>query len=113
MWDHLTLVDLYLKKNNLLTFPSLYILEAGLVVKKHPEIFEKLNNSELKLTRDPTRLKFPKCKTALMQKNCHCMVIKIFNKIPRDIRELPIKYFRKKLITWLLEKTFYNIEDFF
>lgn len=37
---------------------------------------------------------------------------KIFNKLPKDIKNKDIKPFKRELKKWLLEKEFYEIEEF-
>lgn len=102
------------KKLNLLTLTSLYILQAGIFVKEQHTLFEQMKNDKNSIVkkRDPTRLILPKCKSALFQKNCYLMTIRIFNKIPKCIRELPINQFKCKLYRWLLEHCFYDIHEF-
>ena len=106
-----------LKENKLLTLACLYILEMGLFVKKHPTLFNKADSENLykfgKMSRDPTKLAMPRCGTAFCHKNTSCMAIKIFNKLPKPIRELPTNLFQKELKTWLIENCFYADNDFF
>lgn len=103
------------KKLNVLTLTGLYIMQIGIFVKEHPEKFEQFDICAYTETqsRDPSRLRAIYCKTALMGRNCNVMAIKVFNKIPRTFRELPLKYFKVRLHKWLVEKCFYNVTEFF
>lgn len=105
-----------LKEHKLLSLACLYILEMGVFVKKHPNLFSKADSVNIykigKHSRDPTRLAMPRCRTAFCHKNTSRMAIKIYNKIPRIIRELPTNLFQKRLRTWLIENCFYSINEF-
>lgn len=50
-------------------------------------------------------------KTALSEKNCSTMTIKAYNKIRRELRELPADKYKTKLRRWLLEKCFYDMKE--
>lgn len=100
------------KKLGLLTLTSLYILEIGIFVKKHPELYAKATEFKKFASRDPTRLAVSLCRSTLCQKNCYIMSIKIFNKIPKHIRELPLNHFKIKLKKCLVQSCFYTINEF-
>lgn len=103
------------RKHKLLTLVCLYILEMGVFVKKHPNLFVKANNTNYKIgkmSRDPSKLAIPMCSTTFCHNNSSVMAIKVFNTIPKEIRELPTKYFQNKLKVWLTEKCFYTIFEF-
>lgn len=101
------------KKLNLLTLTSMYILEACMFVKKYQDHFTKLNENKKFLSRDPTRLQVPTCYTATYRKNSHSMLVKIYNKIPKYLREMPIKRFKSQLIKLLAQKAYYTIKEYF
>lgn len=100
------------KKLKLLTLTSMYIYEVGIFVKKHLYLFTTMTEYNKFTPRDPTQLKLPTCKSTLHQQNCGVMAIRIYNRIPKKIRELPLNYFKLKLKTWLIENNFYNINEF-
>lgn len=100
------------KSLKVLTLPSLYILEAGLFVKKNINLFKKLNEGRKYASRDPTKLEVPSCRTAFYRKSCHAMLVKIYNKIPQNIRELPTNCFKRELTRCLKGKAYYNIDEY-
>lgn len=103
------------KNYKLLTLTGLYIMQIGIFVKEHGTLFTKFDqNAYFKgVCRDPTRLKMTACRTALYLKNCNGMTIKVYNKIPQDIRELPLNYFKIKLQKWLIGHCFYDLKEYF
>lgn len=82
-------------------------------VKKYPHLFKLNLEHNPRSIRHTNKLFIPKCNVKLFQKNIYFMAIKIFNKIPNNIKELPITKFKTKLTTWLLDKCFYDINEFF
>lgn len=99
------------KKLNVMTLVSLYIFEIGMFVRNH-NIFPKVSEDSRYVHRDPTKLKMNNYRSTFISKNCSIMAIKVFNKIPKTIRELPLRLFRVKLKIWLIEQCFYTINDF-
>lgn len=103
------------KKLKILTLTGLYIMQIGVFVREHPDLFEKADKFKRFQfsSRDPTRLMRVCCRTTLYQRNCSLMAIKVYNNIPMTIRELPFTYFKIKLFNWLSENCFYNLIEFF
>lgn len=54
-------------------------------------MYEKVGNVVNFDVRNKYRLVLPVNKSALYSKNCHIMAIKVFNQIPSDIKNSPIK----------------------
>lgn len=102
------------KSLKILTVPCIYIYEIGIFVKTNPHLFDKLADN----FRHPIRKQYKHklclkaCKTALVHKSILNMAPKIFNKIPNEIKLLNLNLFKKKLFTFLIEKTYYKIVDF-
>lgn len=98
----------------ILTLASLYILEIGKFVKLNYEIFTEAKDYYTTNTRNPHRLVLTITpKTTCFQKNCYAMCIRIYNKIPEYIKELPYTRFKITLRKWLLQNVFYTIDEFF
>lgn len=101
------------KDSKILTLPSTYILEAVMFVKKNPDLFSELNRGHLHDTRQKYNLKNVKCNFSFIQKNVQFKLTKIFNKIPIEIRTMENKKCKKTLISILLEKCYYSLDEFF
>lgn len=102
------------KKMRLLTLTGLYILEIGTFVRNNPKLFKHYATVDPRLRpRDTTRLLKTVCTSALYKKNSFAMSIKIYNRIPLQIRQLPTNLFIKCLRTWLIDNCFYNFNEFF
>lgn len=98
---------------NILPLPSLYIFEMSCFVKQHTYLFKKASEVYTRNTRNPDRLVLERTpRTSLYKNNCYVMGIKIFNRLPLEIKHLPIVRFKKVLYDWLLQHNFYKIDDF-
>lgn len=94
------------------TVPSLYIMEVAMFVKTNPHLFQRAVDMSSRRQRDETRLGATQAKTALKHKSLFCMGPKIFNHIPKDIKQLNINLFKVRLNKLLAEKWYYSIHDF-
>ncbi|CAG9782744.1 unnamed protein product [Diatraea saccharalis] len=102
----------YFKVLNILPLPCMYIFEICIFVKGHPELFIRAKDLYPRNTRNSNRLVLDFMpKTELFKRNCYAMCIKIFNKLPISIQELPILQFKKKLKMWLLDNMIYSIHN--
>lgn len=97
----------------ILPLPCLYIFEVSKFVKMNPRLFTVANEVFVRNTRNPDRLVHKVApKSAVYLKNCESMAICIYNKIPRDIKELHINKFRKELFRLLMDHCFYSVKEF-
>lgn len=101
------------QKHKILTFPSLYLLEVALFVKCNPNLFPLLSESIVRNRRDDAKICTNICKTTLKLKSIICMGPKVYNKLPKTIRELNATMFKRKLIKILQEKCYYSVNEFF
>lgn len=100
-------------KLKILTLPSIYIFELCMFVKKHSHFFTK-NSEVVKFnTRYRDKLVLPLRKKATSNKGCYSMAIKVFNKLPTDMKSLPLNKFKNKLFMWLVNKAYYTVREFF
>lgn len=101
------------QKLKILTLPGMYILECAKFVRRHFDLFIKAQDRCPRKVRDPDRIVLPRApRTSLYKKNCYHMCGLIYNKIPKNFKELPNNLFFIKLKLWLLEKGFYSINEF-
>lgn len=105
------------KKHKILTLPCLYIADLCLFVKQYPNFFETHSQkSKQPNVRDlrKNKLCYPKINLTLYNKNVYCMAIRIFNKLPNDLRDLPYEKnkFKNGLNHWLADRCFYKIAEY-
>lgn len=101
------------KKLSILTVIGTYIYEASVFVKTYPELFQLCIREHNYETRQRDNLIDRKPNFSYIQKNAHSSVIKIFNKIPLNVRQLPLKEFKYKLRRLLNERTYYSMDEFY
>jgi hypothetical protein len=103
----------YFKDLNILTMPSLYILEMVMFVKNNPALFKKANyTSERLRQRFRDDLSPALGKTALMRKSVCSLAIRIHNQLPIEFKLLPIPLLRRKLIALLTNKCYYSVIEY-
>lgn len=90
-------------------------MEIGMFVRNQKHLFvDNTNENRRYKSRDPTKLNIEtSCRSALYKKNSYRMSIKIYNHIPRPLRELPSYKFQKQMKSWLIDNCFYTLDDFF
>lgn len=99
------------KSLGLLPLPSLYVYEVAVFVHKNTNLFKKVNNYRL---RDPHRMIFDNIpKSDKYAKSCLCMCVRVYNKIPKELKMLNIYMFKQKLYEWINQNNFYDINSFF
>lgn len=99
---------LFFKNSKILTMPSLYIFETCMFVKNNPEKFSRVTSR-----RRCDRLQIVGSNTAFYKTSIFVMAPKIYNKLPKCIRsEDNIRKFRGKLYLFLIDKTYYSIDEF-
>lgn len=100
-------------KLNILPLPCLYIFETCVFVKKHMNLFKTAKHVYPRNTRHPGRLVHDYVpRTAFFLKQSYAMCMKLFNKLPTDIQELPFNSFRRRLEKLLNKKQYYSVKDF-
>jgi hypothetical protein len=102
------------RKFKILTLTSLYILEMLCFLKKYKG--DMKHNSEIHghNTRRKQDLHVQQCNTTLYQKSVLNMGIKLYNKLPIEIKQLDTyKSFKKEVKTFLAHKAVYTIEEFY
>lgn len=102
------------KSLKLLTLPSLYILEVALFVKCNPDLFVLASRGRVLPVRAQYQhnLRAPTKKTALVAKSLLGMAPRIYNKIPKDIIQLDLKIFKRKMTELLITKCYYSVTQY-
>lgn len=97
----------------LLPLPSLYIFEMSVFVMQHKFLFLNAYDVRNRAQRNPHRLVYNDVpKSAKYSKSCVIMCVKIFNKLPNELKSLNINMFKNKLYKWLTENNFYSLQEF-
>lgn len=104
--------ETYFKEHKILTLPSLYIYEVAVFVKNNQHLFCRAEVASNRMQRDRNRLFLESCKTSLMKNSIFFMAQLIYNKIPRDIRDLTASLFANRVKKILLDKCYYRVTDF-
>lgn len=106
---------LHFKNLNILTLPSLYILEMCSFVKAYPSIFSKLvDQPRHHVTRRPYDLQRPVARLQLFNSSAYVMAIKIFNKLPNQLkRDVENVGFIDTLKNRLISKAYYSLREYF
>lgn len=102
----------FFKELKLLTVPSLYLYEVSVFVKSHMYQFQKKEYYKNSVSRRPDKLWLPPCRTRQRQNNSYHMCIRIYNKLPEDMKKLNLNQFRKSLRDWLINKCYYSVKEF-
>lgn len=103
--------DLF-KKLNILTAPSAYIFEVLKYVKVNYEVFFNKIKKHDHFTRNKNSLVPTQSKLKTSQKGINFMGPKLYNKLPKNIKDSNEKTFNKKLKRLLIEKSFYSVKEF-
>jgi len=92
----------------ILTLPSLFILECAKFFRKHPQYFTLNTETHTYNTRRKTDISLPN-----NTKSPTTNVAKVYNKLPRVIKEISAyNLFVKTLKKFLVEKSYYSVDDF-
>lgn len=96
--------------NKILTIICLYIYEVVVFILENRSLFN--SHSHFYNTRNKENIKSDKINYAYIQKNVQFTSMKIWNKIPVVLRNLPKEQLKKKLKLYLQNKAYYTLGDF-
>lgn len=100
-------------ERGILTITSQYILEAVIFVSENRTLFNDCDRTHPYDTRNKHELIVPNIPNySYIQKNVHSCLIKIFNKLPNEIKTLPVKKLKLQLKNILINKAYYVIEEY-
>lgn len=100
----------------ILTFPSLYILETAVFVKTYyHDFFQKYELQHKHLTRGKlhTHLCPPFAHLTKIQRQILNQSINIYNRLPEELKDVPLKTFKLNLKKYLLTHSFYSLDEFY
>ena len=99
--------------NNILTFPSIYILEAVFFVHKNLHLFQTAPSTHRYSLRRNDNIKIPPHRTSFYEQHLGYNGVRLYNSLPeyfKSFRKLDV--FRRKVKSYLLEKCYYKVSDF-
>lgn len=98
--------------HNLLTFPSIYILECLTFFVKNKRFFPAVNTLRYNF-RNSNSLIIPKHNTTSYERHTFYSAIKLFNSLPPQFKSEPdVGRFRRGLRSFLVTKEFYSVHEF-
>jgi hypothetical protein len=101
------------KDYNVLTLPSLYIMEVICFIKKYKVFIAKNMDIHDYNTRRKLNLHTQHCNTVLFKRSVMNMGISLYNKVPNQVKlRKNFNSFRKELKSFLLKYSFYSVEEF-
>lgn len=101
------------KNLNILTLPSLFIYHCLYYIKTNEQNFSKQNTLHLYDTRNRNDLIIPQHRLTLTHKSFINLSVKLFNKLPKQMKDLPTAKFKIETKKMLLTISAYNIQEFF
>lgn len=102
----------FFKSLKILTLPGQYILEALLHLRRNLSDYTSVQETHDHNTRQCHNMQvdFLRLKTSWNATRHYAPTF--FNKLPRNIRNIPLNSFKHKIKQFLIEKCFYSIEEF-
>lgn len=103
------------REKRLLTLPSLYILEMCKFVRNQMSLFPKI--SDTRIRQAPLRrfdaLQLPRINSMMFEKSTYVSAIRVYNRLPIELKCHPDYKFTRILKEWLISKAFYNINEYY
>ena len=97
---------------NILTFPSLFILMCVLHIKNNQHLHTNHGDVHDYSTRNRKNLVAPFCRLRRCQNRPEYIAVKIFNKLPLEVRELPLNGMKVRMKEILGMNAFYSVSEF-
>lgn len=96
----------------ILTVYSLYVFEVVLFVHKHSDLFQQNIRDHSYNTRTKYNFKANQTNFTYLLKNIPFSLIKIYNRVPENIRKLNYKQLKNKLLNYLIKKAYYSVDEY-
>ncbi|PSN38246.1 hypothetical protein C0J52_26503 [Blattella germanica] len=91
----------------------MYILKTLLSIKINEDKLLKNHDYHNYDTRNASMFSIDKHRTSAYEKSPLYAGIKLFNSLPGSTRSLPLKEFKSKVKSFLTDKCFYSVSEFF
>lgn len=101
------------KEKNILTVPCIYIYKCLIYTKCNIHVFSKASDTHEYKTRHGQLLSIPSHRTSIFKHSARYNCVSIYNALPKQLREISCpKLFTKKIKNYLLENSFYSVDEF-
>ena len=100
------------RKTNIMTLPGIYIYELLKYVKQNESKFKLSKNVHEWNTRQKDKIRPQLRALKVSQRDITYIGAVVYNKLQKEIRDLPVKDFKIKVKTMLINCEFYSIKDF-
>lgn len=100
------------KELRIMTLPNLYIYCCLVDVKESLNKFPTRRDTHNYFTRKNHQIDLVSVRLEKTRSSHVYMKFKLFNKLPINARDLPLKIFKNILEMWLKENVFYSVDDF-
>lgn len=97
----------------ILTFPSLYILQNLMLIKRNEGELRSHEDCHRHNTRNKQNLVTRFCRLKRCQSRPDFIGIRLFNKLPHNVRTLTLMNLKKKCKEILITNAFYSVDEFF
>lgn len=96
-----------------LTVVNLYIFHVLLYTKNNLSAHQLRQDIHNYNTRNSSCINIPYNRLSKSQKSYEVLGLKMFNRLPSNIRQLPLDIFKTELYRSLVKKPFYSVQEFF
>lgn len=101
------------KSLRILTVPSLVIFHAAMYARNHLGEYARLGDGHKYMTRNAHKLRTVPRRLTKSSKLVHVMGPAVYNRLPNTVTGAPsTQSFKFKLKNWLIEQSFYRVDEF-
>lgn len=102
------------RENNILTFPSIYILNCVSFVHKNTHLFNELSSQQDRYSLRPSnKVKLPPHKTSFYEKHLTYNGLRLYNALPDYLKEESGTKFERGVKNLLLQRCCYSVREIF
>jgi hypothetical protein len=101
----------FFKEQGILTQPSVFIFECIIYAHKNIENTPLNSDHHSHDTRNKNLVRPIGHRLAKMSKSFVCMSVRLFNRLPENIKSLAAVAFRREVKKYLVDNTFYSIDE--
>lgn len=102
----------YFINNSIMTLPSIYMYHSLVYVRSNINSFPKINKGQGRDTRFGMHLETPRVRLDVSKNTPRYWGVKFFNKLPKNLQELSLVKFKRKIKVIFAQKGYYSFEEF-